>query len=268
MVRRFNDVYASRLATDATGDFFDVRFEDIDLRLHQLEEADTDVQNQIDDVVDSARERVDLVIAPALSEIEELQNQIDPASFATSAQGALADTAIQPADLIAAIDALLDSAPGALDTLNELAAALGDDANFATTMTAALATKLDASAIATAAQYRSAASGTNVLTTENVWAAAAEVDLGGGSDVVPDWSSFINGSITLTADRELSNGSGYVVGKTGRLRVVTNGHNLTFASDYVFAGGAAPTLSGECMLPYEILATNRILIYPPITDIA
>jgi hypothetical protein len=37
---------------------------------------------------------------------------------------------------------LVSSAPGALDTLNELAAALGDDPNFATTMTNALAGKL------------------------------------------------------------------------------------------------------------------------------
>ncbi len=41
----------------------------------------------------------------------------------------------------AAIDALLSGAPGALDTLNELAAALGDDAAFATTVTNALALK-------------------------------------------------------------------------------------------------------------------------------
>ena len=40
------------------------------------------------------------------------------------------------------IDALVDSAPGALDTLNELAAALGDDANFSTTITNSIATKL------------------------------------------------------------------------------------------------------------------------------
>ena len=38
---------------------------------------------------------------------------------------------------------LIDSAPGALDTLNELAAALGDDPNFATTVTNSLAGKLD-----------------------------------------------------------------------------------------------------------------------------
>jgi SpoU rRNA methylase family enzyme len=40
------------------------------------------------------------------------------------------------------IAAVIDSAPAALDTLNELAAALGDDANFSSTVTTALATKL------------------------------------------------------------------------------------------------------------------------------
>ena len=41
----------------------------------------------------------------------------------------------------ARIAALIASAPGALDTLDELAAALGDDANFASTVTTALALK-------------------------------------------------------------------------------------------------------------------------------
>lgn len=45
-----------------------------------------------------------------------------------------------------AIAALVDSSPGALDTLNELAAALGNDPNFATTMTNALAGKMDKAA--------------------------------------------------------------------------------------------------------------------------
>jgi hypothetical protein len=39
------------------------------------------------------------------------------------------------------ISNLVDSAPGTLDTLNELAAALGDDANFSTTVTNSIATK-------------------------------------------------------------------------------------------------------------------------------
>jgi len=40
---------------------------------------------------------------------------------------------------------ILSDAPAALDTLDELAAALGDDANFATTVTNSIATKLDIS---------------------------------------------------------------------------------------------------------------------------
>lgn len=42
----------------------------------------------------------------------------------------------------AAVSAVIDAAPGTLDTLNELAAALGDDANFSTTVTNSIATKL------------------------------------------------------------------------------------------------------------------------------
>lgn len=38
-------------------------------------------------------------------------------------------------------DIILDSAPGTLNTLNELAAALGDDADFSATVTASIATK-------------------------------------------------------------------------------------------------------------------------------
>ena len=40
------------------------------------------------------------------------------------------------------VAAVVDTAPGALDTLNELAASLGDDANFSTTVTNSIATKM------------------------------------------------------------------------------------------------------------------------------
>jgi hypothetical protein len=43
----------------------------------------------------------------------------------------------------AAVAGIVDSAPGTLNTLNELAAALGDDANFATTVTNSIAAKPD-----------------------------------------------------------------------------------------------------------------------------
>lgn len=45
------------------------------------------------------------------------------------------------AAIVSAIDALVDGAPGTLDTLNELAAALADNGNFAATVTTALAGK-------------------------------------------------------------------------------------------------------------------------------
>lgn len=57
---------------------------------------------------------------------------------------------------------LVDSSPAALDTLNELAAALGDDANFATTVTNALAGKQTSDATLTAL----AAYNTNGLLTQ------------------------------------------------------------------------------------------------------
>ncbi|MDD7812635.1 hypothetical protein PP713_08710 [Mycobacterium sp. CSUR Q5927] len=87
-------------------------------------------------------------------------------AFATAAQGTKADSAVQPGDLAgieseldtkldeAAVDArvgvgtaaLVDQAPATLDTLNELAAALGDDPNFATTVANQIGTKADAAA--------------------------------------------------------------------------------------------------------------------------
>lgn len=47
------------------------------------------------------------------------------------------------ADATAQVTAVLDGAPGALDTLNELAASLGDDANFAASVTTSLGLKVD-----------------------------------------------------------------------------------------------------------------------------
>ena len=59
----------------------------------------------------------------------------------TAAGGTNTTQIATTAFVAAAIAALIDSAPGALNTLDELAAALGDDANFAATMTNALALK-------------------------------------------------------------------------------------------------------------------------------
>lgn len=59
----------------------------------------------------------------------------------TAAPGTNTQQVANTAFVQAAVAALVASSPAALDTLNELAAALGNDPNFATTMTNALATK-------------------------------------------------------------------------------------------------------------------------------
>jgi hypothetical protein len=66
----------------------------------------------------------------------QINNLADPTLASDAANKGYVDT--QVSNVIAA-------APGALDTLNELAAALGDDANFSTTVTNNLATKLNLS---------------------------------------------------------------------------------------------------------------------------
>lgn len=76
--------------------------------------------------------------------INELQSEINSLTqindAVTSTTSTWSSTKID-SEIDAAVNALVDGAPGLLDTLNELAAALGDDANFATTVTTALAGK-------------------------------------------------------------------------------------------------------------------------------
>ncbi|HGC4281295.1 TPA: phage tail protein, partial [Escherichia coli] len=68
----------------------------------------------------------------------------------TAPQGTNNTQIASTAFVMAAIAALVDSSPDALNTLNELAAALGNDPNFATTMTNALAGKQPKDATLTA----------------------------------------------------------------------------------------------------------------------
>lgn len=79
-----------------------------------------------------------------ISNVDGLQSALDLKETITGAQSK-ANTAESNAKSYTdtAIAALVDTAPATLDTLNELAAALGDDPNFATTMTNELAKKTD-----------------------------------------------------------------------------------------------------------------------------
>lgn len=70
----------------------------------------------------------------------------------------------------AAVAALINSAPGALDTLDELAAALGDDANFAATVTTALAGKQPLDADLTTLAGLTATTDNFIVAVSSAWA--------------------------------------------------------------------------------------------------
>ena len=81
-----------------------------------------------------------------------IANVTDPSSAQDAATKNYVDTQVA---------GVIDSAPGTLDTLNELAAALGDDANFSTTITNSIATKLP---LAGGTMSGAIAMGTNKIT--------------------------------------------------------------------------------------------------------
>jgi hypothetical protein len=80
----------------------------------------------------------------------------------------------------AAVAAIVDSAPATLNTLNELAAALGDDANFASTVTTELGNKLNAST-ASSTYLTQASASTTYLTQASASTTYATIGSGGGS---------------------------------------------------------------------------------------
>ncbi|EHA4833148.1 phage tail protein [Escherichia coli] len=87
----------------------------------------------------------------------------------------------------AAIAALVGSSPEALDTLNELAAALGNDPNFATTVTNSLAGKMDKSA------NGSDIENVSVFLQNLGLGEAAKRDVGTNIGQIPDMSAWTKG---------------------------------------------------------------------------
>jgi hypothetical protein len=103
--------------------------------VNYLEDKTNDMQSDIDALSSlQSGDTSSLTTAIATAKSEAI-------STAAADATTKADDAKAYADQVVA--ATVDAAPAALDTLNELAAALGDDANFASTVTASIATKAD-----------------------------------------------------------------------------------------------------------------------------
>ena len=95
------------------------------------------------------------------------------------------------------INDLIAAAPGALDTLNELAAALGNDASFSTTVTNSLATKLNLSG---GTMTGAIAMGTNKITGLGTPTASADAATKNYVDTVVVAPSNLTGPITSTGN--------------------------------------------------------------------
>ena len=87
-----------------------------------------------------------------------------------------------------AVANLVDAAPSTLDTLNELAAALGDDPNFATTIATSIGTKLPSSSVSGTTNYLPKFTGTSTI----------------GNSVIQESSSLIGINVTPTRVLHLS----------------------------------------------------------------
>ncbi|HCN5383840.1 TPA: tail fiber protein [Escherichia coli] len=130
--------------------------------------------------------------------------------------------------VMAAIAALVDSSPDALNTLNELAAALGNDPNFATTMTKALAGKQPKDATLTAlAGLATAADKFPYFTGNDVASLATLTKV--GRDILA--KSTVAAVIEYLGLQETVNRAGNAVQKNGD----TLSGGLTFENDSILA---------------------------------
>lgn len=184
------------------------------------------------------------------TDYEDLDNKPAINGVELSGNKSLTDLGITAA-ISAAVDALLDGAPGALDTLNELAAALNDDASFAATVATTLAGK-----------QATLVSGTNIKTLSGL-------SLLGSGDIAPTLGRTASLSIlcdnifgvfylpyTQTADVSFSlAGSGHKEGSVAKLLFSSDGVHTIEADldDFDFVYGIE--LDGSTVLPegvYEI----------------
>ncbi|EEW2118506.1 phage tail protein [Escherichia coli] len=146
----------------------------------------------------------------------------------TARQGTNNTQIASTAFVMAAIAALVDSSPDALNTLNELAAALGNDPNFATTMTNALAGKQPKDATLTAlAGLATAADRFPYFTGNDVASLAILTEV--GRDILA--KSTVAAVIEYLGLQETVNKAGNAVQKTGD--ILSGG--LTFENDSIIA---------------------------------
>ncbi|WP_311236844.1 tail fiber protein [Escherichia coli] len=164
----------------------------------------------------------------------------------TARQGTNNTQIASTAFVMAAIAALVDSSPDALNTLNELAAALGNDPNFATTMTNALAGKQPKDATLTAlAGLATAADKFPYFTGNDVASLATLTKV--GRDILA--KSTVAAVIEYLGLREL--------GTSGEKIPLLSTAN-TWTNRQTFSGGLSGELSGNASTAAKLKTARKI----------
>ena len=160
------------------------------------------------------------------------------------------------------VDALIAAAPNALNTLNELAAAIGNDANYATTVTNALADKVSQSGA------RAAISGGSGITYDNTtgvvavntsiatktYVDAADTTLTNAVALkAPIDAPTFTGTVTLPLTTNIGDVSStelaYVNGVTSGIQVQLDSKLASADASSTYAPKASPTFTGTVTLP-------------------
>lgn len=186
----------------------------------------------------------------------------------------------------AAVNALVDGAPGALNTLSELAAAIGDDANFAATVTTALnARALSARTVtgggllngqggdltadrvftltgASLAQLRAGQAANVVATPEGLDNALEPVVVADASTVAWDLEAAPNGVVSIAGSRTIGQPTNAKLGKFYTLRIESTGaYTPSFHSCFDFGqNGAGVFPSGN--RKYGVLDVQCVALAP------
>lgn len=179
--------------------------------------------------------------------------------------------ALKAGDIRAAGHKLLlcyDSSGGHVELLNPLILQAATDAETKTgTATDRVLTPANLTAKeASVSEYR-ANTADRILTTDIVYSAAAEVTISYSSTTTLDFSTFINGTITLTGNVTFANPTNQSgsVGKSGHIRIIqdaTGSRTASWGTNWIFNGGTDPVLSTAAgttdILYYKILANGVI----------
>ena len=144
------------------------------------------------------------------------------------------------------VAAVLDSAPETLDTLNELAAALGDDPNFATTLANQIGGKAPTNHASTATTY-GASSDSNY---GHAMASSTTPKANGTAAVGSETSSFARGDHVHPLQTSVSGSSGSCTGNAATaskvnnsLKFQLNGGTTEGTNQFTFDGSAAKTIN-------------------------